>query len=157
MRIVLGGPMGTGKSTVGRLVAHRLNVPFVDLDEELGDIPARFAAEGESGFRDAETAALRRRATGDGVLAVGGGALVRPENRALLEGWTVLVLLANETTLAQRLGDGAGRPLASVWRHLLYERAPIWSMYGPPIWTDELDTTSVADVVIARCCGAPSR
>ena len=80
-RIVLVGFMGSGKSTVGRLLADRLGVPFADADDEIEraagrTIPAIFAADGEAAFRELEAAAIERLLDGDaGVLALGGGAL----------------------------------------------------------------------------------
>src|SRR5262245_50547332 len=88
--LVLTGFMGAGKSTVGRALAHRLGRAFVDLDAvieaEAGrPISAIFADDGESGFRDRETSAIRRvMATDNQVIATGGGALLRPENVRLL-------------------------------------------------------------------------
>ena len=90
--------MGVGKSTVGRALAARRAVPFVDLDELLGDIPAIFAAEGEAGFRLREHEALARVVGAHGVLALGGGAIVPARNRALLAGWRVVVLMEKRST-----------------------------------------------------------
>ena len=143
--------MAVGKSTVGRALAGRLNVDFVDLDEVVGAPSGWFARGGEAAFRTAETVALTSVASGAGVLALGGGTLVSEANRRLLEGWTVVVLLATESTLEARLGAGTGRPLAPRWRDLLQERAPLWRRYGAPIWTDSLDTASVVEEVLRRC------
>ena len=156
-RIALGGPMGVGKSTVGRLVAGMVGVPFVDLDRDLGDIPRWFREQGEASFRDAETEALRARVHAPGVIALGGGALIRGENRQLLAEWTVVVLMATEATLEARLTAETQRPLAPRWRGLLHERAATWSAFGQPLWTDQLDTTTVAELVVRRCRGERSR
>lgn len=151
VRIALGGPMAVGKSTVGRALAVDLGVPFVELDTEIGaDIPAIFTAEGEAGFRARETAALARAAAGHGVLALGGGALVAPENRVLLANWTVVVLMAGTEVLERRL-EAAGRPLAGRWRELLEARRGVWAAYGAPIDTDGLDVAAVVEQVRARC------
>lgn len=151
VRIALGGPMAVGKSTVGRALAADLGVPFVDLDAQIGpDIPAIFAAEGEAGFRVRETAALTDAAAGTGVLALGGGALVAAENRALLADWAVVVLMATPAELERRLGS-AGRPLAGRWRELLEARRGVWATYGAPIDTDGLDVAAVVEQVRARC------
>jgi 3-dehydroquinate synthase len=126
-RIFLIGPTGSGKTTVGRAVAALLGWQFVDSDELVAEgagrsIPAIFAEDGEAGFRDRETAALR---AGAGmarvVVAVGAGAVERSENVALMRraGWVVLLGCGAETAL-QRLraaaaaqgGDvGAARPM----------------------------------------------
>ena len=116
--IVLIGLMGSGKTTVGRIVAHRLDRPFVDTDElveaEAGrSIAQIFAVEGERGFRAREAAAVRRVAALRGqVIAVGGGAVLDADNVTQLRGTGDMVLLdAPATTLAARIGDTATRPL----------------------------------------------
>ncbi len=151
LRVALGGPMASGKSAVGMALSARLGVPFVDLDRRLGDIPGLFATHGEPAFRDLETAALARVVGGHGVLALGGGTLVREVNRGLLSGWTVVILSASHETLRRRLLGSAGRPLAENWERLLEERAPIWAQYGPVVSTDALDVERVVDQVLARC------
>ena len=84
--VLLIGMMGCGKSTVGRLLAERMRLPLIDLDEEIAraagkTIPEIFAQEGEAGFRARETAALERAlAREDGVIATGGGIVTRAEN-----------------------------------------------------------------------------
>ncbi len=83
--IVLVGMPGSGKSTVGRLIARKLDRPFIDTDEMIaeryGDIPALFEKEGESAFRDKESGVIREIAAAQGaVIATGGGAVLRPEN-----------------------------------------------------------------------------
>jgi shikimate kinase len=119
MRVYLTGFMGSGKSTVGPLVARRLGVPFVDLDDaieaEAGrPIPKLFAEEGEAGFRRREAEALRQTAArADVVVALGGGALVGDANRAWAKAHGVVVYLrVPPEALARRLHDtAAGRPL----------------------------------------------
>jgi shikimate kinase len=111
--------MGAGKTTVGRLLADRLGCPYLDSDGEVEvatgrTVPELFAAEGEAAFRAAETEALQRAAAVEGqvVVAVAGGAVLDPGNRALLRrSGTVVWLRADPQTLARRVGDGAGRPL----------------------------------------------
>jgi shikimate kinase len=91
--LYLVGYRGTGKTTVGRLVAAALGRPFVDLDEQIEatagtSIAGIFASEGESGFRDRETAALRTGSVSDGppsIIATGGGIVLREENREILK------------------------------------------------------------------------
>jgi shikimate kinase len=146
--------MGAGKTTVGRLLAGRWGCRFVDLDAEIGDVPAIFAAEGEAGFRARERAALRRCADGDGVLALGGGTVVDPQNRALLAGWRVVVLMGRAATLRARVGEGAGRPLAGALEALLEARAAAYEAAGVRVDTDGLDPAAVADRVEAACASA---
>jgi len=114
----LVGMMGAGKSTVGPLVAERLGRPFVDLDEVVAaaagaSIPDLFDAEGEAGFRRREAAALAQVAGSEAVVACGGGIVVDPENVAVLRRTGMVAWLAAPApVLAQRVGDGGGRPLA---------------------------------------------
>jgi shikimate kinase len=118
-RLVLVGMMGAGKTTTGRLLADRLGWDFLDSDAEVEratglTVRALFARDGEAEFRRIESAALSRvcTATDPAVISVGGGAVLRPENRALLRAnGRVIWLRARPATLAARVGDGAGRPL----------------------------------------------
>lgn len=109
--------MGVGKSAVGPLVAARLGLPFVDLDERVataaGDTLAGvFAAEGEAGFRRREGEALDRVAGAAAVVACGGGVVLSPENVARLrESGLVVWLDAPSAVLRERVGMGEGRPL----------------------------------------------
>lgn len=97
--VLLIGMMGCGKSTVGRLLAERMRLPLIDLDEKIAraagkTIPEIFAQEGEAGFRARETAALERAlARGDGVIATGGGIVTRAENIRMMREKGVVVWL----------------------------------------------------------------
>ncbi|MBM4369130.1 MAG: shikimate kinase [Deltaproteobacteria bacterium] len=143
--------MGAGKSTVGRAVAARAGVSFVDLDAAIGDVPAIFAAEGEAGFRARERDALSRLVIGAGVIALGGGTLVDPRNREALAGWRVVVLMAPREVLAARVGTGEGRPLAAQLERLLAERAGLWPLCGPVVETGGRDIAAVVDEVLSLC------
>jgi shikimate kinase len=144
--------MGAGKTTVGRALALRHGVGFVDLDARVGDVRAVFEREGEAGFRRRERRALRRASRGHGVLALGGGTVVDPANRACLRHWRVVVLRASLSTLRGRIGDDPSRPLAAALPRLLEERAAAYDAAGPAVDTDGL---SVADVVVRveELCG----
>jgi len=116
--IVLIGFMGTGKSTVGFALAERLGWRFVDTDvvvveREGRTIPQLFEEKGETYFRDAETAALADVLSGSmQVVATGGGAVLRPENReTMLAGGFVVALTAPPDVLLARLRGDANRPL----------------------------------------------
>lgn len=118
--LLLVGLPGAGKTTVARLLAAALGVQATDTDAEIRrrarmTIPQIFAREGEESFRDRETRALRAvlgaQAGAQGVVALGGGAILREENRALLAGRTVIHLAASPGTAAAHVGDGAGRPV----------------------------------------------
>jgi shikimate kinase len=116
---VLVGLPGSGKTTTGRALAARLGVGFVDTDVLIEQATGRsvteiFAADGEPAFRAAETQAVTAALTEvDGVLALGGGAVISPDTRRVLvdSGVPVVLLRTSLSALAQRVGDGRGRPL----------------------------------------------
>ena len=121
--VFLYGPPGSGKSTVGRLLAERLALPFVDLDQRIEkragmSIPDIFAKEGESGFRQLEQVELKEVLNLEwGVIALGGGALLDPKNRAWAEtAGPILCLSASLEVLLERMGS------ISVERPLLVEQ-----------------------------------
>jgi shikimate kinase len=117
--LVLVGFMGSGKSSVGRLVAASQGVDFVDLDQRIEEmtgqsIEAIFEQQGEARFRNFESAALARAlAAGGSVVAVGGGAVMDDHNWALIQSGNLVVRLkASDEATLDRLGDGEARPLA---------------------------------------------
>lgn len=119
-RVVLVGFMATGKTEVGRRLAWELGWPFVDTDalvEETAGRPVRviFAEEGEAAFRVRERMAIAEAcALPSAVIAVGGGALLDPENRrALLAAGPVVCLRASPREYLRRVGAGHDRPLLS--------------------------------------------
>ena len=118
MRVFLIGPPGAGKSTVGRHLAAHLQATFFDLDEVIqeragADIPWIFDVEGESGFRDRESAVVKDFASRDNVvIATGGGVVLRPENRSVMSSAsTVVYLEASLSTLVSRTEGKTKRPL----------------------------------------------
>ncbi len=114
---VLVGLMGCGKSSVGRRLAKQLDIPLIDLDEYIvkkagKTIPEIFAEQGEEAFRDMESAALREVLGKQAVVATGGGAIMREENRELLkEHPPVIWLKASPEFLANRIDGDSNRPL----------------------------------------------
>jgi len=116
--LFLVGLPGAGKSTLGRQLARRLNKRFVDADTELEQrlgvsIPTIFEIEGEAGFRDREEATLAELTQlSDVVLSTGGGAVLRPANRARLkDNGTVIYLHADPMVLWERVRHSRNRPL----------------------------------------------
>ena len=116
--IILTGPMGSGKTSVGRLLARRLGYQFQDLDalivEQAGkSINQIFADDGEAAFRDRETALLSTLVGKQGmVLSTGGGVVIREGNRRLLHAAGLVVnLIATVDVLVSRLAQANDRPL----------------------------------------------
>lgn len=119
--IFLVGMPGAGKTTVGRHLARRLQRRFIDADHEVEArtgvrIPVIFDIEGEQGFRDRESKVISELAQqSDQVVATGGGAVLRPENRAALrQGGTVIYLNAAPRLLYERTRLDPNRPLLQV-------------------------------------------
>jgi len=114
---VLVGLMGSGKSSIGRRLAIYLNVPLVDLDDYIvakdgRAIPDIFAQDGESFFRQLETACLREVLGRQAVIATGGGVVLSEENRKLLKDHPpVIWLKASPDFLARRIFGDSNRPL----------------------------------------------
>ncbi|MGW1955033.1 shikimate kinase [Streptomyces sp. NPDC001920] len=135
--VVLVGPMGVGKSTVGQLLAERLGVGYRDTDDDIVAEQGRtiadiFVDEGEPAFRAIEKAAVHRALTEhDGVLALGGGAILDADTRALLGGQRVAYLSMDVEEAVRRTGLGVARPLLAVnprkqWRELMEARRHLY-------------------------------
>jgi shikimate kinase len=135
--VVLVGPMGVGKSTVGQLLADRLGVVYRDTDDDIvaeqgRSIAEIFVDEGEPAFRAIEKQAVHRAlAEHDGVLALGGGAILDADTRALLAGQRVAYLSMDVEEAVKRTGLNAARPLLAVnprkqWRELMEARRHLY-------------------------------
>lgn len=158
-RVVLVGPMGAGKTTVGSLLAERWGVPFRDTDADVEEAEGRPIAEifvdsGEEHFRALERAAVVRAvAEHRGVLAVGGGAVMADETRKVLDGHPVVFLRVGLTDAATRVGLGASRPLLlgnvrGTMKALLDERTPVYeSVAVAVVDTDGRTPDEVAEAV----------
>ena len=139
LRLFLVGPMGSGKSTVGRHLADLLDCPFIDSDAEIesragADIPWIFDVEGESGFRRRETTVLKDLVEHPAaVIATGGGAILAAENREMMARAGMVVFL--NVSVAQQLKrtvSGEVRPLLQrgdreeILNQLMAEREPLY-------------------------------
>jgi shikimate kinase len=160
-RIVLTGFMGSGKTTVGPLVAARLNWNFLDLDDvieaEAGvTIADLFSRHGEAHFRAREHATIARLAASDElVLALGGGAIEHPETRKLLlnTNSTLLIHLEVEleTTIARCAGTDHTRPIFADHANLANrynQRLPLYRSAHVSISVDALSPDEVADAIL---------
>jgi len=163
--IVLIGPMGSGKSTVGRCLALLLNKNFVDSDEELeercgADIPWIFDIEGEEGFRKRETAVLedlsKRK---NSVIATGGGAVLAERNRRILRSaGFVVYLTADLEVLFKRVEKDKSRPLLQVsdpqkaYEEIFNQRDPLYRATADLVFVSNeiLNPNEVAKKVQAR-------
>ena len=114
LTLVLVGPMAAGKTSVGRRVARRLGVDFVDTDKRIvaahGPIPALFAEHGEAYFRELERQAVADAVADGGVISLGGGAVTDAETRELLKAHSVVFLTVSAEAVADRI-RGGNRPL----------------------------------------------
>jgi shikimate kinase len=162
--IVLVGMMGVGKSSVGRRLAGRLSVPFVDADSEIEKaagmtIPEIFARHGEAYFRSGEARVLARLLeSGPQVLATGGGAFMNPDTRALvaLKGVSVWLNADLDVLLRRTSKRRSDRPLlqtddpAETLRALLAEREPTYALADLTVQSREVPHEAiVADVLTA--------
>jgi shikimate kinase len=158
--VLIGAP-GAGKSTIGRRVAERLKVPFVDTDalieEESGmSVSDMFVELGEPEFRLREEDAVRRALSEQtGVVALGGGAILSESTRQLLAEHTVVWLRVNVSDAASRVGMNQARPLLlgnvrGRLTQLLNERTPLYeSVASITIETDGRAVREVTSSVLA--------
>lgn len=134
---VLVGPPGAGKTTTGKALAVLFGTAFGDTDTDIEalagkPIPEIFIDDGEEHFRTLERAAVSTAlASFDGVLALGGGAILNAETRATLAGHTVVYLSVELADAVKRVGIGGGRPLLAVnpratLKYLLDQRRPLY-------------------------------
>ncbi len=160
-RVVLVGPMGAGKTTVGAALAAAWDVPLRDTDADVEaaqgkSIADLFVDEGEAWFREREHQAVVTALTEHrGVLALGGGAVLDPRTRAALAGHTVVFLDVGLADASRRVGLGAGRPLLlggvrTRIKQLLDERLPVYRAVATvEVSTDGKPAEVVADEVRA--------
>jgi shikimate kinase len=164
---ILIGPPGAGKSTVGALLAVRLGVSFTDTDAEVEAVAGKpvgeiFVEDGEPAFRDLEREAVARALAGsDGVVAVGGGAVLDERTQERLAGHPVVYLETGFAAAAQRVGLAQARPLLlrnprATLKALLDQRLPIYAKLAwMTVGTDDQDAEQVAAEIAARLLAPP--
>ncbi len=158
--VVLVGPPGSGKSTVGALIAERLGVAYRDTDADIVAAQGReisdiFVDEGEPYFRELERQAVAAGlAEHTGVLSLGGGAILDQGTRELLIGLPVAYLSMEVEAAVRRAGLGAARPLLAVnprrqWRELMDARRPLYTEVARVVVaTDDRTPEEVAQAVL---------
>lgn len=169
--LILVGPMGAGKSTIGRLLAKEVRYLFKDSDKEIeqrtgADIPWIFDVEGEQGFREREQAMIAELCAEDGlVLATGGGVVMRPENRqAIRQGGRVIYLHTSVEQQLERTSRDRNRPLLRtanprrVLTELMAIRDPLYREVADIIIeTDERPPRLVVQEILAQLQSLPPR
>jgi shikimate kinase len=159
-KAIVIGPPGSGKTTVGGLLAERLGVAFRDTDHDVEAVAGKpigeiFIDDGEEHFRALERAAVHDAlATHEGVVAVGGGAVLDTETQAELAGLPVVYLEVGLSDAVKRVGLASARPLLvlnprSQFRKLMEERRPIYEgLASVQVKTDDRDPADVVDEVV---------
>jgi shikimate kinase len=167
VQVFLIGPPGAGKSTVGALLAVRLNTGFLDTDDEVAAVARKevgdiFVEDGEAAFRALEAPVIRRAAGYRGVVALGSGAVLDPDAQALLAGRPVVYLETSFPEVAKRTGMTKARiPVPGnprgMLRAMLEERLPVYQgLARATVPTDELSPEEIADQIAAMTPGLAS-
>lgn len=162
--IAIVGAPGAGKSTVGRELAKRVGLPFVDVDtviEAEAGKPIReiFADEGEAHFRDLERRATLAALAEPGVVSLGGGAVMTPEIQEALGDHEVVWLQVSVTQSTRRIGLNQARPLLlgnlrSQLIHMLAARTPVYAAVATvTVDTDQRSPTDVVDEITDQLRG----
>jgi shikimate kinase len=166
--VVLVGMMGAGKSSIGRRLATRLGIPFVDADAEIEkaagmSIPDIFATHGEPDFRAGEARVIARLLDGGPqVLATGGGAFMNPDTRAAIAARGVSIWLnADFETLMRRIKRRHDRPLlhtddpAATLQQLIDVRYPIYRLADFTVQSREVPHDKIVDEIVAVLTAGP--
>jgi shikimate kinase len=165
--VVLVGMMGAGKSSIGRRVALRLGIPFVDADNEIEkaagmSIPDIFATRGEAEFRSGEARViLRLLEQGPQVLATGGGAFMSPETRAAIAAKGISIWLKAELdVLLRRVKRRHDRPLlktddpGATLQRLIDERYPIYALADLTVQSRDVPHDRMVEEIVYALAGA---
>jgi shikimate kinase len=172
--VVLIGMMGAGKSTIGRRMAARLRLPFVDADTEIEQaagmsIPDIFETHGEPHFRDGEARVIARLLdSGPAVVATGGGAFMREETRGRIRDKAVSIWLkADADVIMKRVRRRSDRPLLQnadpegTVSRLLGEREPVYATADLTILSRDVPHDKIVEECLealhARLCGASDK
>jgi shikimate kinase len=155
--LVLVGPPGAGKTTIGRLVADRLGVSFTDTDELVEERAGRsvsdiFVLDGEPTFRELEREAVVEALRRPGIVALGGGAVMDPRTESDLADHRVVFLDVRIADAAGRVGFATSRPLLAVnpraqWTALMTERRPVYARIGTRVDTAGREPDAIVDEV----------
>lgn len=167
--LVFVGPMGAGKTSIGRRVARRLEMTFTDTDKVVsaahGPIPEIFAEHGEAHFRALEREAVLESLSGGGVVALGGGAVLDARTRDALRAHRVALLAVDPRVVRGRLSGGT-RPLLTGeedpverWSRIAAERAPLYDEVADAVFdTSKGPLQAVVDAVVKWVeAGAPRK
>jgi len=161
--VVLVGLMGVGKSTIGRRLALRLQIPFVDADHEIEraaglSIPEIFERFGEGHFRDGERRVIARLIDGQSkVIATGGGAFMNPETRAIILEQAISVWIDAELdVIVDRVGRRNNRPLLqgkdarAVLAELAEVRNPIYALADIHVRSQSTPHDATVNVILEK-------
>jgi shikimate kinase len=162
--VVLIGPMGAGKSSIGKKLSRRLRLPFVDTDRVVvrrhGPVAEIFAVHGEPRFRELEHDVVAEALTSPGVVSLGGGAVLHPDTRERLAATTVVLLTVTPEAVEARIA-GSARPLLqtggmAAWRAIADERAPLYrSLADVELDTSDRPVSTVVDDIVVFLAGRP--
>lgn len=156
-RIAFIGPMASGKTRLGKRVARRLGIDFIDTDREIvaehGPIAEIFEHHGEPYFRSLERDAAARALAADAVVSLGGGAVLDPDTQRLLGDTPVVLLSVSAEAVAPRLADGR-RPLVrdgvETWSRILEQRRETYERLADVTFdTSSIPLDQIADEIVA--------
>ncbi|THJ67052.1 shikimate kinase [Arthrobacter echini] len=156
--LVLVGPMAVGKTAVGRMIARRTGLAFVDTDRMIvgryGPIAGIFERHGENHFREVESDVVEEAVAGTGVVSLGGGAVLHPRTQELLARTSVVFLDTDAATVRPRISRDTGRPLlagdpVARWQELYDQRRPLYAQLATVVVDSRgLSVRGTADAVL---------